>query len=230
MTHRPAFAPVPSRRREDGWTPQRQVAFVEALATTATVAAACKAVGMSVSSAYELRARPGAGSFREAWDVALDYAVHRLGEAALDRALNGTATPVFFQGEQVGERRRFDEKLTMFILRLRDPERFGTWREAMTPMACRGQGSGSLHDFDAARLAVALARVGIDADAAEAGAPVPPRRPLPSARLLSPREVEALEVAVAHLTLERHEAQEDAARRAALDAREERDEDPDLEE
>ena len=133
----PAFTPAPSRRREDGWTAERQVAFVEALAATANVQAACKAVGMSASSAYELRARPGATSFREAWQIALDYAVHRLGEAALDRALNGTAQPVFFQGEQIGERRRYDERLTMFVLRLRDPERFGGWRS-------RSRGSGSM--------------------------------------------------------------------------------------
>ncbi|WP_375392301.1 hypothetical protein [uncultured Sphingomonas sp.] len=204
MSHKPAFTPVASRHREDGWTAERQVAFVEALAATANVQAACKAVGMSTSSAYDLRARPGATSFREAWGVALDYAVHRLGEAAFDPALNGTATPVFFQGEQIGERRRFDEKLTMFILRLRDPERFGRWREAMTPMACHGRGSGQAHEFHAARLAVAVARVGIDAEAAETGAAVPPRPPRPSPRLLSTREVEALERALAQRTVERH--------------------------
>ncbi len=230
MRHKPSFTPVPSRRREDGWTAERQVAFVEALAASANVQAACRAVGMSASSAYELRARPGAASFREAWGVALDYAVHRLGEAAFDRALNGTATPVFFQGEQIGERRRFDERLTMFILRLRDPERFGTWREAMTPMACHGHGSGQGQEFDAARLAVAIARVGIDAEAAEAGVAVPPRRPLPSPRLLSPREVEALERALAQWTVERHEEQEDAARRAAHDGEAAHDACPDLDE
>ena len=209
------FTPAPSRRRHDGWTAERQVGFIEALAATASVAAACKAVGMSASSAYDLRARPGAASFREAWGVALDHAVHRLGEAAIDRAMNGTATPVFFQGEQVGERRRYDERLTMFILRLRDPERFGTWREAMTPMGRQGPGQ----ETDAARLAVALARVGIDADAAEAGGVFPPaRRTLPEPRLLSPREVEAFELTLAQLTVDRHEAREEAARRARLDA------------
>jgi hypothetical protein len=226
MTSKPSspaaarFTPAPSRRRHDGWTPERQVGFIEALATTANVQAACKAVGMSPSSAYDLRARPESTSFREAWTVALDYAVHRLGEAALDRALNGTATPVFFQGEQVGERRRYDERLTMFILRLRDPERFGTWREATTPMGRGGQ------ELDAARLAVAVARVGIDADAvAEAGGavlPTPWRRPLPTERLLSSREVEALELARARDLVERHEEQEEA-RRAAAAAREEAD-------
>lgn len=37
--------------------------------------------------------------------------------------------PVYFGGEQVGERRYFDERLTTFILRTRDPVRFGAWRD-----------------------------------------------------------------------------------------------------
>ena len=36
---------------------------------------------------------------------------------------------MFYKGEQVGERRYFDERLTMFILRLRDPVGYGKWRE-----------------------------------------------------------------------------------------------------
>ena len=75
---------------------------------------------MSPSSAYALRRRADARAFREAWDVALEYAYHRLSEAAFGRAMNGVATPVFFQGEQIGERRRYDERLTQFLLRHRD--------------------------------------------------------------------------------------------------------------
>jgi hypothetical protein len=41
--------------------------------------------------------------FREAWDAALDYALHRLEQAALSRALHGVPRPVFHKGEQVGE-------------------------------------------------------------------------------------------------------------------------------
>lgn len=116
----PAFTPVATRARHDGWTADRQRAFVEALAESACVADATRAVDMSAGSAYALRRRPDAQAFRAAWDAALDYAVHRLSEAAFARALNGTATPVFFQGEQVGERRRYDEQLTRFLLSRRD--------------------------------------------------------------------------------------------------------------
>src|SRR3954447_11364488 len=61
------FTPVPLRYRHDGWTAQRQVAFLKALAATSCVADACKAVGMSRDSAYDLRARPSAIAFRAAW-------------------------------------------------------------------------------------------------------------------------------------------------------------------
>ncbi len=121
----PDFAPVPVAPRHDGWTPERQIAFIEALAQSACVAEAAAAVGMSRASAYALRARPDAAAFRSAWDFALDYAVHLLGEAVLSRALHGVARPVFFQGEQIGERRFYDERLAMFVLRYRQPERYG---------------------------------------------------------------------------------------------------------
>ena len=38
---------LPLRYRHDGWTAERQAAFLKALAATSCVADACKAVGMS---------------------------------------------------------------------------------------------------------------------------------------------------------------------------------------
>jgi hypothetical protein len=121
------FTPVAVRARHDGWSPQRQHDFIAALAESGCVAEACAAVGMSAMSAYRLRARPDASTFRQAWDVALDYAVRRLGDAAFSRALHGVPRPIFYKGEQVGEYRHHDERLTMFLLRYRDPVRYGAW-------------------------------------------------------------------------------------------------------
>lgn len=125
----PAFTPVPVRPRHDGWTPERQVDFIEALAECGCVEEACGRVGMTGTAAYALRRRADAQSFRIAWDAALDYAIRRLSDAAFARALHGVSRPVFFQGEQVGERRYFDERLTMFLLKARDPARYGAWRD-----------------------------------------------------------------------------------------------------
>ena len=67
----PAFYPVPTRTRRDGWTLERQADFLGMLAETGSVIGACEAVGISRKSAYQLRARPGAESFAAAWDAAL---------------------------------------------------------------------------------------------------------------------------------------------------------------
>lgn len=66
----PAFVPVPTRARRDGWVPARQAGFIGALAETGSVAAAAARVGMSRESAWRLRAREGADSFAAAWDAA----------------------------------------------------------------------------------------------------------------------------------------------------------------
>ena len=126
-----SFELVPVRARHDGWTPEKQHDFIAALAESGCVAEACAAVRLSAKSAYRLRARPDASTFRQAWDVALDYAIRRLGDFALSRALHGVSRPVFYQGEQIGERRHYDERLTMFLLRYRDPVRYGAWNDAM---------------------------------------------------------------------------------------------------
>jgi hypothetical protein len=121
------FDPVPTAYRHDGWTPDRQHDFIVALAESGCVTEAAKAVGMTTRGAYRLRARPDASAFRQAWDIALDYAIRRLTDAAFSRALHGVSRPVFYQGEQIGERRHYDERLTMFLLRYRDPTRYGAW-------------------------------------------------------------------------------------------------------
>ena len=59
------------RFRRDGWTPQRQLAFLDTLAHTRCIAKAARAAGMSRESAYRLRARDPHGLFAAAWDRAL---------------------------------------------------------------------------------------------------------------------------------------------------------------
>lgn len=121
----PAFTPVPRQcARHDGWTPERQRAFIEALADTGSVKAACKAVDMSQPGAYYLRRQEGAGEFRAAWDAALDCGVRRVEDVVMDRALNGVEEPLYSYGKLIGTRRRYNDRLLMFILRNRAPERF----------------------------------------------------------------------------------------------------------
>lgn len=128
-----AFVPVPGCQRSDGWTPERQVAFIEALAQSGCVTEACAAVGKSRQAAYRLRTDPRAASFRLAWERALTVAIRRIADNAYSRALNGVVTPIFFQGEQVGERIRHDERLVMFLMRYRDTHYYGRARDSQMP-------------------------------------------------------------------------------------------------
>ena len=121
----PAFTPVPRKcRRHDGWTPERQQGFIEALADVGSVKAAAHAVNMTPESAYYLRRQQGADSFRKAWEAALALGVQRLEDVAMERALNGIEVPVYHFGAVVGTRRVYNDRLLMFLLRNRAPERF----------------------------------------------------------------------------------------------------------
>jgi hypothetical protein len=117
------FEPVPVRPRHDGWTIERQSAFVEKLADCGTITAAAKHVGMSRESVRKLRRRGLA--FRDACDAAVDCGYAEIEEAAAECSTRGVARPIFYKGEQVGEWRHFDERLTMFLLRFRRRHRFG---------------------------------------------------------------------------------------------------------
>ena len=121
----PPFTPVPRHTsRHDGWTPERQRGFIEALADTGSVKRAAHAVNMTPEGAYQLRRHAQAGEFRAAWDAALALGVQRLEDIAMDRALHGVEVPVYHFGAVVGTRRVYNDRLLMFLLRNRAPERF----------------------------------------------------------------------------------------------------------
>ncbi|HEX2764683.1 MAG TPA: hypothetical protein VHM92_12685 [Allosphingosinicella sp.] len=112
-----AFTPVPRRYRHDGWTPERQKAFIEGLADTGCVSRAARMVNMAQANCYTLRRAPGAESFRRAWDAALDFGVKHLKDIAFERAIEGYLVPVFVAGKLMGFRRRHNDALLMFCLR-----------------------------------------------------------------------------------------------------------------
>jgi hypothetical protein len=119
------WIPVLRKRRADGWSPDRQRGFIEALADCGSVAQAARDVGMSETSAYRLRRSPGAEGFDRAWSAAIDAASKKLIDSAFERALVGTDEPVFDRdGRRVGRRLRQSDKLLMFLLRAYMPDRF----------------------------------------------------------------------------------------------------------
>ena len=100
------------------WTKCKMAAFLRALAATHSVKAAAKSVGMSRQSAYRLRARLKGKAFDAAWYEAFHHSYHNLPYAALERAMNGTEVPHYYKGEVVGTSRRYDERLTVALLKL----------------------------------------------------------------------------------------------------------------
>jgi hypothetical protein len=106
----------PRAERHDGWTLDKQLAFLRALSATHSVAEAARSVGLSRTSAYRLRSKLKGQPFDLAWEVAFHHSFDVLAHAALERALNGVEVPVYYQGEMVGSYRRFDERLTVALL------------------------------------------------------------------------------------------------------------------
>lgn len=92
-------------------TPQRKARFLDELSGHGNVRVAAARVGVSRSGLYLARRRDGL--FAEGWRAALVLA-RRHGEAVLaERALEGVEEPVFFRGELIAVRRRFDARLLL---------------------------------------------------------------------------------------------------------------------
>jgi len=79
------------------------------------------------------RAADGA-AFAAAWDAAVQTASLRLVDLAFDRAINGSPEPVFDrEGNRVGQRVRFNDRLLMFLLRAHHPDRYRTPGQSPAP-------------------------------------------------------------------------------------------------
>ncbi len=89
------FAPYchPHPRR-NSITPDKQRAFIAALAASGIVTQAARAIGVSLEALYKLRRLAGAEGFAAAWEAALDHGVARLEDCALALALESEVTPI----------------------------------------------------------------------------------------------------------------------------------------
>jgi len=113
----PDFQPAELRYRHDGWTPERQRAFVEQLADTLCAATAADRVGMSVQSAYALRRRKGAEAFSAAWDAALRQGIrYHVRSLMLDKAVNGTLVRRYYHGKLLAEEHVYSERLLLALI------------------------------------------------------------------------------------------------------------------
>ena len=111
------FTPVPRlRKRRNGWTPETQRAFIDALSRCGCISRAARAVGKTPKSAYRLLESDGAESFAEAWDQAIARGVEALRWDALDRAINGAWVPVVRRGRIVSFEHRRSDRLAVALL------------------------------------------------------------------------------------------------------------------
>ncbi|MCD1621819.1 helix-turn-helix domain-containing protein [Citromicrobium bathyomarinum] len=90
---------------------EQQADFLDALAQGGNVRAACGAAGVSRSTAY--RMRRACGRFEQLWDAALLVARTQVEAVLADRALNGVEETIFYHGEAVATRRRYDARLLL---------------------------------------------------------------------------------------------------------------------
>lgn len=125
------------------FTPTRIALFLEHLSRHGQVRAAAQVAGVSSQTAYVRRRRDPA--FAAAWDAGLLHAREAAEQVLATRALHGTTETIWFRGEAVGERRRFDARLLLAHLARLDA------RAAQAPRAIHHLAE----DFDRMLLALA---------------------------------------------------------------------------
>jgi hypothetical protein len=102
---------VPSTDCAPDLAPDTQAQFVHILSQWGNVRAAAQQVGVSRQHLY--RMRRASKQFREMWDAALLLARPQVEEVLADRALNGVQETVFYHGEEVATRTRYDSRLLL---------------------------------------------------------------------------------------------------------------------
>ena len=101
------FAHAPAR----GWTPELKARFLDRLAAHGNARAACRAVDLSAEAAYRLRRRDP--FFARGWAAALVLARENGVQALAERAIEGVEEQIYYRGELVGTRRRYDARLLL---------------------------------------------------------------------------------------------------------------------
>lgn len=145
--------------RPENWNKAKMAGFLRELAATHCVAAAAKSVGMTRQSAYKLRARLKGEPFDIAWETAFQHGYDALAQAALERALHGVEVPHFHKGELIHVSRKYDERLTVFLLGARNAygaqqlSRYGAasefWSESWDKLLARIEEGSAFWDFEA---------------------------------------------------------------------------------
>jgi hypothetical protein len=100
------------------WTPTFLAKFEELF----TVTAACEAAGIERSTAY--RRRHSDEDFALAWADIEEKTTEMMEQEAIRRATDGINEPIFHKGEIVATVRRPSDRLLIFMLGARNPEKY----------------------------------------------------------------------------------------------------------
>jgi|GEM_PF-938600 len=143
-TNGSGVAPAPAL----AFTPARRALFCDLLAASGNVRAVCARVGVSPHTAYRQRRRDA--GFSALWDAALVLARDHAEAVLAERALEGVEEAVFYHGEEVARRRRFDTRLLLAHIGRLDA-RYSARAEANAArfdglLAQLGAGAGALPD------------------------------------------------------------------------------------
>lgn len=109
-------------RKHTARHPQRRAAFIEALASGATVTDAAKAAGVAREPLYRWRKEDP--EFAAEWEAAYSTGADVLVAEARRRAVKGVAEPVYHMGKVVGTVQRYSDTLLMFLMKARAPEQY----------------------------------------------------------------------------------------------------------
>ncbi|NLR71249.1 hypothetical protein HGI47_10220 [Novosphingobium sp. ERN07] len=93
------------------FTPLLIARFLEHLSRSGNVRAAALAAGVSQQTAYVRRRRDPA--FAAGWEAALLHARAAAEQVLAERAIMGTTETIWYRGEAVGQRQRFDARLLL---------------------------------------------------------------------------------------------------------------------
>lgn len=105
------------------YTPKRVKIFIDALSEGVSVKDAAKMIGVEKCTPFNWRKRYP--EFAEEWEKAWDAGSAALEAEAIRRAKDGVMEDVYYQGEVIGQKRIYSDRLMEKLLEARNPEKFG---------------------------------------------------------------------------------------------------------
>ncbi len=103
-------------------TPEREIEFLKALATGASVYKAAVAAGVGRRTVYEWR--EGDDEFATLWDEAVECGTDLFEDEAKRRGVDGVDEPVYYKGEICGHITKYSDALLDKQLRARRKEKY----------------------------------------------------------------------------------------------------------